>query len=126
MSQTDNKRVAIVTGAFRGIGAEFARRLAKEGFAVAITYASSAKEAEALAAELGTESIAVKADVANPDDVKCMFETVEARLGRVAVLINNAGVLKTMSLADTSDALFNQTFDINVRGTTRCAKQRRA
>ncbi|WP_277188025.1 SDR family oxidoreductase [Caballeronia sp. BR00000012568055] len=116
MSQTDNKRVAIVTGASRGIGVAIARRLAQEGFAVAINYAASAKEAEALAAELPS-AIAVKADVSNADDVKRMFDTVEAQLGRVDALINNAGIMKTMPLADTSDALFEQTFGINVRGT---------
>jgi 3-oxoacyl-[acyl-carrier protein] reductase len=123
MSQTDSKdtkRVAIVTGASRGIGAEIARRLAKDGFAVAINYASSAKEADALASELretGGAAIAVKADVANADDVRRMFETVEAQLGRIDVLINNAGVLKTVPLADTSDALYDQTMGINLRGT---------
>ena len=116
MSQTENKRVAIVTGASRGIGVAIARRLAQEGFAVAINYASSAKEAEALAAELPS-AIAVKADVSNADDVKRMFDTVVAQLGRVDALINNAGIMKTMPLADTSDAIFEQTFGINVRGT---------
>jgi 3-oxoacyl-[acyl-carrier protein] reductase len=114
--QADNKRVAIVTGASRGIGVAIARRLAKEGFAVAINYASSAKEAEALAAELPS-AIAVKADVSNADDVKRMFDTVEEKLGRVDALINNAGVMKTTPIADTSDAVFEQTFGINVRGT---------
>ncbi|SAK64733.1 short chain dehydrogenase/reductase family oxidoreductase [Caballeronia pedi] len=120
MSQIKTKRVAIVTGASRGIGAEIARRLAHDGFAVAVNYAASAQEAEALVAELresGSAAIAVKADVANADDVRRMFETVEAELGKVDALVNNAGVLKTVPLADTSDALYDQTFDINVRGT---------
>jgi 3-oxoacyl-[acyl-carrier protein] reductase len=120
MSQTQSKRVAIVTGASRGIGAQIARRLAKDGFAVAVNYAASAKEADALVAglrEAGSAAIAVKADVAKADDVRRMFETVEAELGKVDALVNNAGVLKTAPLADTSDALYDQTFDINVRGT---------
>ena len=120
MSQTQSKRVAIVTGASRGIGAEIARRLARDGFAVAVNYASSAKEADALVVQLreaGNTAIAVKADVAKADDVRDMFETVEAQLGKVDALVNNAGVLKTAPLADTSDALYDQTFDINVRGT---------
>jgi len=120
MSQIKTERVAIVTGASRGIGAEIARRLARDGFAVAVNYAASAKEAEALVAELreaGGAAIAVKADVANADDVRRMFGTVEAELGKVDALVNNAGVLKTVPLADTSDALYDQTFDINVRGT---------
>jgi len=120
MSSTQANRVAIVTGASRGIGAALARRLAQDGFAVVINYASSAAEAEALVADLkaqGQRAIAVKADVAKPDEVRALFDAAEAQLGRVDVLVNNAGVLKTTPLADTSDALYDQTFDINVRGT---------
>ncbi|WP_374957042.1 SDR family oxidoreductase [Paraburkholderia sp. BL25I1N1] len=116
----NNARVAIVTGASRGIGAAVAQRLAKDGFAVAVNYASSSAEADRLVAELtaaGTKAIAVKADVSNADDVRRLFELTEQQLGKVDVLVNNAGVLKTVPLADTSDALFDQTFDINVRGT---------
>ena len=120
MNTIKNAQVAIVTGASRGIGAAVAQRLAKDGFAVAVNYASSSTEADALVAELtaaGTKAIAVKTDVANADDVRRMFETTEQQLGKVDVLVNNAGVLKTLPLADTSDALYDQTFDINVRGT---------
>ncbi|WP_244828700.1 SDR family oxidoreductase [Caballeronia sp. TF1N1] len=120
MNQSHANKVAIVTGASRGIGAQIARRLAQEGFAVAVNYASSAKEADALVAELeaaGSRALAVKADVASADDVRRMFDAVEAQLGPVDALINNAGVLKATPLADTSDALYDQTFNINVRGT---------
>jgi 3-oxoacyl-[acyl-carrier protein] reductase len=120
MNANSQIKVAIVTGAARGIGAEVARRLASDGFAVAINYASSSKEADALVAELaasGAKAIAVKADVASPDDVRAMFDATEAQLGEVDVLVNNAGVLTTMPLAETTDALYGQTFDINVRGT---------
>src|SRR6478672_11297545 len=94
MNANNQFKVAIVTGAARGIGAEVARRLASDGFAVAINYASSSKEADALVAELaakGAKAIAVKADVASPDDVRAMFEATEAQLGKVDVLVNNAG-----------------------------------
>ncbi|AXL53227.1 3-ketoacyl-ACP reductase [Paraburkholderia caffeinilytica] len=120
MNTIKNSQVAIVTGASRGIGAAVAQRLAKDGFAVAVNYASSSTEADALVAELtaaGAKAIAVKADVSNADDVRRMFDTTEQHLGKVDVLVNNAGVLKTVPLADTSDALYDQTFDINVRGT---------
>ena len=120
MNNVKNAQVAIVTGASRGIGAAIARRLASDGFAVVVNYAASSKEADALVAELkadGAAAIAVKADVSNADDVRRMFEATEQQVGEVDVLVNNAGILKTVPLAETSDALFAQTFDINVRGT---------
>ncbi|MEX3971483.1 SDR family oxidoreductase [Paraburkholderia caribensis] len=120
MNNVKNAQVAIVTGASRGIGAAIARRLASDGFALVVNYAASSKEADALVAELkaqGAAAIAVKADVSNADDVRRMFEATEQQLGKVDVLVNNAGILKTRPLAETSDALFAQTFDINVRGT---------
>jgi len=120
MNNVKNAQVAIVTGASRGIGAAIARRLASDGFALVVNYAASSKEADALVAELkaqGAAAIAVKADVSNADDVRRMFEATEQQLGKVDVLVNNAGILKTLPLAETSDALFAQTFDINVRGT---------
>jgi len=120
MSIIKNSQVAIVTGASRGIGAAIARRLASDGFAVVVNYTSSAAQAETLVAELtalGTKAIAVKADVSRADEVGALFTAAEQQLGKIDVLINNAGVLKTMPLADTSDALYDQTFDINVRGT---------
>ena len=113
-------QVAIVTGASRGIGAALARRLAADGHAVAVNYASSTAEAEALVAELrgtGARAIAVRADVSKADEVRAMFDATEQQLGPVDVLVNNAGVLKTVPLAQTSDALYEQTFGINVRGT---------
>ncbi|WP_454871489.1 SDR family oxidoreductase [Paraburkholderia xenovorans] len=120
MNASISQQVAIVTGASRGIGAAVAQRLANDGFAVAINYASSSAEADALVAKLtaaGAKAVAVKADVSNAGDVRRLFEITEQQLGKVDVLVNNAGVLKTTPLADTSDALYDQTFDINVRGT---------
>lgn len=112
-------KIALVTGASRGIGATIARRLSQEGYAVAINYANNAKEADALADELtrgGARAIAVKADVSKPDQVKAMFSAVEEQLGRIDVLVNNAGILKTQPLAQTSDELYAQTFGINTQG----------
>ncbi|KAF1017411.1 MAG: 3-oxoacyl-[acyl-carrier-protein] reductase FabG [Stenotrophomonas maltophilia] len=112
-------RTALVTGASRGIGAAIARRLSRDGFAVAINYASNAAEADALVAELtaaGGTAFAVKADVSDAAQVRAMFDAVEAALGRIDVLVNNAGILKTAPLAETSDALFAQNFAINTQG----------
>ena len=112
--------VAIITGASRGIGAIIARQLARQGFAVVINYASSASEATALVAELrrdGHQAIAVQADVASAADVKRLFDETEQQLGKVDVLINNAGVLNVLPLAQYSDELYDHTFNINTKGT---------
>jgi len=113
-------RVALVTGASRGIGAAIARRLARDGFAVAVNYASNDTEANAVVDAIGRSggrAIAVRADVSRADQVRRMFDTIEAELGRIDVLVNNAGVLPYVTLADTSDEVFERTFAINVQGT---------
>jgi len=114
-----SSRVALITGASRGIGAAIARRLAADGFAVALNYASNTAEADALVAELtrgGASAIAIQADVSQADQVGAMFTTVEQQLGRIDVLVNNAGILKTAPLAQTSDAQYLQHFAINTQG----------
>lgn len=119
-SALSNTQVAIVTGASRGIGAEIARRLAADGYAVVINYASRADDATALVEELladGRRAIAVQADVAQATDVRRLFDEAESQLGKVDVLVNNAGILQTQPLAQTSDELFEATFGVNVRGT---------
>ena len=113
-------KVAIVTGFSRGIGAEIAKQLARDGYAVAINFANSAAEASKLVVQLrqaGHQAIAIKADVSSAVDVRRMFDETEAQLGKVDVLINNAGTLQVMPLAQHSDELFDQTFAINTRGT---------
>lgn len=119
-TETQVSRVAIVTGASRGIGTAIARRLASDGLAVVVNYTSSAQEADALVAELtaqGAKAIAVKADVSKASEVRAMFDITEKSLGKVDVLVNNAGVMKTMPIAETDDETYDRTFDINVRGT---------
>jgi 3-oxoacyl-[acyl-carrier protein] reductase len=120
MNEQAQQPVAIVTGASRGIGAAVARRLAEDGYCVAVNYASNAAEADKTVAALraaGHTAVAVKADVSRADEVRFLFDSVERELGKVDVLVNNAGILKTMPLADTSDELFAQTFAINVQGS---------
>ncbi|MFD1555770.1 SDR family oxidoreductase [Paraburkholderia silviterrae] len=112
--------VAIVTGAARGIGAAVALRLARDGHPVAVNYAASAREAEALVAQIvaaGGRAIAVKANIAKADEVRHLFETTAAQLGEPAVLVNNAGVMKVTTIAESTDTLYDEMFDINVRGT---------
>ncbi|MDT8907982.1 3-oxoacyl-[acyl-carrier protein] reductase [Pseudomonas sp. NFACC09-4] len=113
-------KVAIVTGASRGIGAQVARQLAEDGFAVAINYANNAIEASKLVVQLrqaGHQALAIKADVSCAADVRRMFDETETHLGKVDLLVNNAGILQVLPLAQHSDELFEQTFAINTRGT---------
>lgn len=119
MSNTSNK-VAIVTGASRGIGAAIAERLANEGFTVVVNYSGSAAPAEALVRKIeanGGTAISAQADVSDPKAVAKMFDSAEASFGHVDVLVNNAGILKTLPLAETSDDEFDRHFAINAKGT---------
>ncbi|MEH6436838.1 SDR family oxidoreductase [Massilia sp. DD77] len=120
MNSNTQQQVAIVTGASRGIGAAIARRLAEDGYRVVVNYARDAREAERTVDSLraaGHAALAVRADVSKAEEVRSLFDTAERELGKVDVLVNNAGILQVMPLADTSDELFAQTFGINVQGS---------
>lgn len=113
-------RVAIVTGASRGIGAAVAERLAADGFTVVINYSANAKPAETLAREIegkGGRALAIKADVADPDAVRGMFDAAAAAFGGIDVLVNNAGIMKLAKIADSDDALFDQQVAVNLKGS---------
>jgi 3-oxoacyl-[acyl-carrier protein] reductase len=114
-----SSKVAIVTGASRGIGAAISRRLATDGFDVIINYAGSADAAESLAIEIekaGGRALAVKADVSDPVAVKTMFDTAEREFGGADVLVNNAGIMLLSPIADTTDELFDRQIAINLKG----------
>ena len=112
-------RAAIVTGSSQGIGAAVAERLAADGLAVVVNYSHSAGPAEALVGKIegsGGRAIAVGADVSDPAAVADLFTQTEAAFGGVDVLVNNAGIMKLAPLAETSDALFDETIAINLKG----------
>ncbi|MEX3963489.1 SDR family oxidoreductase [Paraburkholderia sp. EG286B] len=119
-ASTNSRGVAIITGASRGIGAAIAERLARDGYAVVINYASRSAEAEALVAKIaagGGRAVAVQANIAKADEVRRLFATTAEALGQPTLLVNNAGIMKTVTVADSTDAIYDETFDINVRGT---------
>src|SRR4051812_22398006 len=123
---TGSHKVAIVTGASRGIGAAIAERLASDGFAVIINYAGSANDAQTLATRIeqaGGRAITAQADVSDPNAVACMFDTAEAAFGGIDVLVNNAGIMKLAPLTETDDALFDSQVAINLKGTFNTLRQ---
>jgi 3-oxoacyl-[acyl-carrier protein] reductase len=115
-----DRKVAIVTGASRGIGATVAERLARDGFAVVINYAASAGPAETLVRAIeskGGRALAAKADVSDAGAVRGLFEAAVKAFGGVDVLVNNAGIMKLAKVADCDDAAFDEQIAINLKGS---------
>jgi 3-oxoacyl-[acyl-carrier protein] reductase len=118
MSKLNNK-VALVTGGSRGIGAGIAKRLAADGANVAITYTKGADAAQAVVKEIertGRKAIAIQADAADAAAVKAAVEETVAVLGRLDVLVNNAGTAIPKSFEETTLEEMDRVIDINVRG----------
>ena len=121
-TDTKNSNVAIVTGASRGIGRAIAVRLASEGCAVLVNYASNERQAAEVVREIvqaGGRALALRADVSKPEEARQLFDTAERTWGPVTVLVNNAGVGQPglEPIAKTDDALYERIMAVNVRGT---------
>lgn len=113
-------KVVLITGSSRGIGAAIALKVSQAGAKVIINYAGSKEPAEKLAQEInanGGEALAIKADVSNSAEVKNLFDESIAHFGKIDVLINNAGIMITKLIKDTTDEDFDRHFNINVKGT---------
>ncbi|MBB4505464.1 SDR family oxidoreductase [Rhizobium johnstonii] len=119
MASNENK-VALVTGASRGIGAAVAERLARDGFTVVINYSGNAAPAEELAEKIeqaGGKALTAKADVGDAEAVRRMFDAAETAFGGVDVLVNNAGIMMLSSLAEADDVNFDRQISVNLKGT---------
>jgi 3-oxoacyl-[acyl-carrier protein] reductase len=119
-------KVAIVTGASKGIGAGIAKEFAFEGAAVVVNYASDKNGAENTVKEIvdnGGKAIAVHANVSKADDVKRLFSETKEVFGRLDILVNNAGVFKPIPVEQVTEEEFSRHFNINVLGTLLTAKE---
>src|SRR6266508_5272145 len=112
-------KVAVVTGASKGIGAGIAKHLAAEGAAVVVNYASSKEGADKVVDEItkrGGKAIAVQANVAKKKDIERLFTETKKAFGQLDILVNNAGVYEFVPLEEVTEEHFHKHFDVNVLG----------
>jgi 3-oxoacyl-[acyl-carrier protein] reductase len=113
-------KIAIVTGASRGIGRSIAKRLAADGFAVVVNYVGNSTAAQEAVHEIckaDGEALAIKADVADPTEVKQLFDKTLGAYGRIDVVVNNAGVMSLSPIAKGDVEVFDKVIATNLRGT---------
>jgi 3-oxoacyl-[acyl-carrier protein] reductase len=119
-------KVAVVTGASKGIGAAIAKRLSAAGAAVVVNYSSSKEDADRVVDDInanGGKAIAVKGDVAKAADLERLFAETKKAYGTLDVLVNNAGVYKFVPLEEITEEEFHRQFNINVLGTILATKE---
>jgi 3-oxoacyl-[acyl-carrier protein] reductase len=119
-------KVAVVTGASKGIGAAIARSLAREGASVVVNYASSEVDALNVVRDIeatGGKAIAVKANVGSPEDIARLFAAADGAFGRLDILVNNAGVYAFTPIEAITAENVDGMFDVNVRGLLLCTKE---
>lgn len=112
-------KVALVTGASRGIGRAIAERLARDGAAVVVNYSAKAKEAEETVSAIksaGGDAFAIQADMGRVSEVTRLFDETTAHFKRLDILVNNAGILFQKPVSATTEADFDRIFNINVKG----------
>ncbi|MDB5973725.1 MAG: family oxidoreductase [Nevskia sp.] len=119
-TQQQTSKVALVTGASRGIGQAIAERLARDGYTLIVNYSGDAAPAEALVRKIeqaGGRAIAAKADISDAASVRRMFDAAESAFGGIDVLVNNAGIMQLANIADTDDDSFDRQIAVNLKGT---------
>jgi len=119
-------KVAVVTGASKGIGAAITKAFAAEGAAVVVSYAASRADAERVVADIaaqGGKAVAVQADVAKSGDVERLFANARSSFGQIDILVNNAGIYRFAPIEGVSEDDFHQHFNINVLGVLLATKQ---
>ena len=119
MSKKLNGKVAVVTGASKGIGAAIAKQLAAEGAAVVVNYSSSREEAERVVEEITNKdgrAVAVQANVSKKADIDRLFSEAQKKFGRLDILVNNAGVYEFASLEEITEEHFHKQYNLNVLG----------
>lgn len=120
------KRVVLVTGGSRGIGADICRKLALKGYSVAIGYNSSEKEAEEVKQDLlslGVDAEIFKADITNPNEVRKMFLNIDNRFGSLYALVNNSGVAEQALFTDITDDMWDRMISTNLSGAFYCSRE---
>jgi 3-oxoacyl-[acyl-carrier protein] reductase len=119
MAKKLEDKVAVVTGASKGIGASIARHLAAEGAAVVVNYSSSKEGADRVVGDItskGGKAVAVQANVAKQTDIQRLFAEAKKQFGRVDILVNNAGIYEFQPLEQVTPEHFHKQFDLNVLG----------
>jgi len=119
-------KVAVVTGASKGIGAGIAKALADEGASVVVNYATSRRDADMVVADIaskGGKAVAIQGDVSKSDDVERLFADTSDAFGRVDILVNNAGIYRFAPIEAVTEDEFHQHFNINVLGVLLATKE---